>query len=85
MQPPCRDTGLPLFCLDHAKQPRVAALSRRGGRAVDCALPVQHGTGPPTTSDQSLASYQRALIARNDHQIRLLRTVSLVSASVVRG
>jgi hypothetical protein len=36
----------------------------------------RHGTGPvDPLPDQSLESYQRALIAKYDHQIRLLRTV----------
>ncbi len=36
----------------------------------------RHGTGPSDPlPDQSLESYQHALIAKYDHQIRLLRTV----------
>jgi hypothetical protein len=38
----------------------------------------RHGTGPADPlPDQTLASYRRALIAKYDHQIRLLRTVKL--------
>ena len=39
-------------------------------------MPCIHGAEPPEPSpDQSLAGYQRGLIVKYDHQIRLLRGV----------